>query len=120
MRAKWVLSEIPFQPYFVWVPLNNKESGLREGMRAICVARVRASACHTHVAYLPFRPNPPPPLRSAQHKGRRRALQGGWMTLLLVENGQRTEQVKTGQVNPDRPLVGPSVDAFVGCFVGSP
>ena len=35
-------------------------------------------------------------------------------------NGQRTEQVKTGQVNPDRPLVGPSVDTFVGCFVGSP
>ena len=34
--------------------------------------------------------------------------------------GQRTEQVKTGQVNPDRPLVGPSVDTFVGCFVGSP
>ena len=28
--------------------------------------------------------------------------------------GERTEQVKTGQVNPDRPLVGPSVDAFVG------
>ena len=28
--------------------------------------------------------------------------------------------VKTGQVNPDRPLVGPSVDTFVGCFVGSP
>ena len=26
--------------------------------------------------------------------------------------GQRTEQVKTGQVNPDRPLVGPSVDTF--------
>ena len=35
-------------------------------------------------------------------------------------DGQRTEQVKTGQVNPDRPLVGPSVDTFVGCFVGSP
>ena len=34
--------------------------------------------------------------------------------------GERTEQVKTGQVNPDRPLVGPSVDTFVGCFVGSP
>ena len=33
--------------------------------------------------------------------------------------GQRTEQVKTGQVNPDRPLVGPSVDTFMGCFVGS-
>ena len=33
---------------------------------------------------------------------------------------QRTEQVKTGQVNPDRPLVGPSVDTFVACFVGSP
>ena len=30
------------------------------------------------------------------------------------QNGQRTEQVKTGQVNPDRPLVGPSVDTFVG------
>ena len=28
--------------------------------------------------------------------------------------GQRTEQVKTGQLNPDRPLVGPSVDTFVG------
>ena len=28
--------------------------------------------------------------------------------------------MKTGQVNPDRPLVGPSVDTFVGCFVGSP
>ena len=36
------------------------------------------------------------------------------------QSGQRTEQVKTGQVNPDRPLVGPSVDTFVGCFVGSP
>ena len=35
-------------------------------------------------------------------------------------SGQRTEQVKTGQVNPDHPLVGPSVDTFVGCFVGSP
>ena len=35
-------------------------------------------------------------------------------------NGQRTEQVKTEQENPDRPLVGPSVDTFVGCFVGSP
>ena len=35
-------------------------------------------------------------------------------------DGQRTEQVKTGQVNPDRPLVGPSVDTFVGSFVGSP
>ena len=35
-------------------------------------------------------------------------------------SGQRTEQVKTGQVNPDRPLVGPSVDTFVGGFVGSP
>ena len=34
--------------------------------------------------------------------------------------GQRTEQVKTGQVNPDRPLVGPSVGTFVGCFMGSP
>ena len=34
-------------------------------------------------------------------------------------SGQRTEQVKTGQLNPDRPLVGPSVDTFVGCFVGS-
>ena len=33
-------------------------------------------------------------------------------------DGQRTEQVKTGQVNPDRPLVGPSVDTFVGCFRG--
>ena len=38
----------------------------------------------------------------------------------LPSAGQRTEQVKTGQVNPDRPLVGPSVDTFVGCFVGSP
>ena len=28
--------------------------------------------------------------------------------------------MKTGQVNPDRPLVGPSVDTFVGCFVASP
>ena len=28
--------------------------------------------------------------------------------------------MKTGQVNPDRPLVGPSVDTFVGCFVGVP
>ena len=27
--------------------------------------------------------------------------------------------MKTGQVNPDRPLVGPSVDTFVGCFVGA-
>ena len=36
-----------------------------------------------------------------------------------VKNGQ-TEQVKTGQVNPDRPLVGPCVDTFMGCFVGSP
>ena len=36
----------------------------------------------------------------------------------------RKKQVKTGQVNPDCPLVGPSVDTFVGCFVrafvGSP
>ena len=30
-----------------------------------------------------------------------------------------TEQVKTGQMNPNRPLVGPSVDTFVGCFVGA-
>ena len=29
------------------------------------------------------------------------------------------EQVKTGQVNPDRPLVGPSVNTFVGAFVKS-
>ena len=46
-----------------------------------------------------------------------------WVILLestSVFVGQRTEQVKTGQVNPDRPLVGPSVDTFVGCFVGSP
>ena len=27
---------------------------------------------------------------------------------------------ETGQVNPDPPLVGHSVDTFVGCFVGSP
>ena len=46
--------------------------------------------------------------------------------LILLSLGvpQRTEEVKTGQVNPDRPLVGPSVDTFVGCvvgaFVGSP
>ena len=33
--------------------------------------------------------------------------------------GRRTEQVKTGQVNPDRPLVGPSVNTFVGRFVGA-
>ena len=32
--------------------------------------------------------------------------------------GRQTEQVKTGQVNPDRPLVGPSVNTFVGRFVG--
>ena len=37
----------------------------------------------------------------------------------FLGNGQRTEQVKTGQVNSDRPLVGPSVDTFVGCFVGA-
>ena len=34
-------------------------------------------------------------------------------------SGQRTEQVKTRQVNPDRPLVGPSVNTFVGRFVGA-
>ena len=28
--------------------------------------------------------------------------------------------MKTGQVNPDRPHVGPSVNTFVGTFVGSP
>ena len=38
---------------------------------------------------------------------------------LVARNGQRTEQVKTGQVNPDRPFVGPSVGTFVGCFVGA-
>ena len=38
----------------------------------------------------------------------------------LSPNTRRTEQVKTGQVNPDRPLVGPSVNTFAGAFVGSP
>ena len=33
--------------------------------------------------------------------------------------GQRN-RTKTGQVNPDPPLVGPFVATFVGCFVGSP
>ena len=42
---------------------HNKESGLREGMCVICVARVCASACHTDVSYPPFRS---PPLRSAR------------------------------------------------------
>ena len=42
------------------------------------------------------------------------------LALTMPENGQRTEQVKTGQVNPDRPLVGPSVDTFVGGFMGRP
>ena len=32
----------------------------------------------------------------------------------ILCNGQRTEQVKTRQVNPDRPLMGPSVNTFVG------
>ena len=32
--------------------------------------------------------------------------------------GQKTEQVRTGQVNPDRPLVGSSVDHLRGIFRG--
>ena len=47
------------EPWF-WY---SKQSGLREGICVICVARVCARSCHTNVAYPPFRS---PPLRSAR------------------------------------------------------
>ena len=59
--SQWQANDAPMTQ---WALILTQQSGFREGICVICVARVCSRSCHTNVAYPPL--GPPRPLRSAR------------------------------------------------------